>query len=225
MLIHRLHLQQLQTDLTDWQRHCPDDLLSGILLVSRYQYPDLNLNPIRMELEKVKRSIWLELNSYLTPLEQVNVLNSILFNYFKFKGGEVNYTRPDDFLLHQLLESKQGNAITTGILILILTDMLGLSLRALQIPRQFILAWMNPAGEDHPIQFYVDSANGQIYSQQDVDTYFKRVNATAIPSYFEPMRNERILQLLLEEYSKCFADENNSYKGTDLRNLAALLNR
>ena len=106
MLIHSLHFRDLQMDLKAWANDKEHDLFTGALLVSRYQYPDLNLLTYYQELEKMRRNVWLELNSFLTSLEKVNVLNNILFNYYKIKGTEINYSHHDDFLVHKLVESK-----------------------------------------------------------------------------------------------------------------------
>ena len=57
MLIHRLHLQDLQQDLREWLNESNQDLLTGLFIISRYQYPDLNLNQAHQELEKMKRNI------------------------------------------------------------------------------------------------------------------------------------------------------------------------
>ena len=231
MLIHRLHLQDLRTDLSDWAREKEQDLLTGVLLLSRYQYPDLNLSGTLTELEKIRRNIWLELNSFLTPLEQVNVISNILYNYYKLKGNEVNFTKPDEFLVPKLIESKKGNALSIGLLIMVLSKMLDINLQVINIPRQFIIGYFDDwirkrddtAYPPQHIQFYLDSASGQIYSHQDVETYFKRINVTPTASYFKPLSNRRLVQMLLEEYAKCFIDESKRYKQDDLLNLSAIL--
>ncbi|HEX4958949.1 MAG TPA: transglutaminase family protein [Lacibacter sp.] len=231
MLIHRLHLQDLHTDLRDWVREKEQDLLTGVLLLSRYQYPDLHLNNTLQELEKIRRNVWLELNNFLTPLEQVNVLSNIIYNYYKLKGNEVNYLKPDEFLVPKLVETKKGNAISIGLLVLIISRMLDINLQVIPIPRQFILGyfddWRRTSSTDtYPpehIQFYLDGASGQIYSHQDVETYFKRINVHPTVSFFKPMSNRRLMQLLLEEYAKCFMDEKRRYKQEDIINLAAIL--
>ncbi|HMO32408.1 MAG TPA: transglutaminase family protein [Lacibacter sp.] len=231
MLIHRLHLEDLQRDLLDWVRYQEQDLLSGVLLVSRYQYPELNLDPARRELEKIRRSIWLELNPFLTILEQVNVLSNILFNYHHIKGSEVNYSRPDEFLLPKLLETKKGNAISNGLLLLIMARMLDINLDAIGIPRQFILACFQDQPADGPvsgdpaeaISFFLDGASGQLYSHQDVEVYFKRIGARPSPSFFRRLTNKEIIRLLLREFSKCFGAESQRYKQEELNSLEELL--
>ena len=92
-------------------------------------------------IEKIRKNIWLELNNYLTPMEQINVFNSILFNYYKHKGIEMNFDNPDHFLINKTLQNKKGNAISYGILYLILCEMVDIPVYAIQIPKQFI--WTN----------------------------------------------------------------------------------
>jgi hypothetical protein len=232
MLIHSLHFRDLQMDLKAWANDKEHDLFTGALLVSRYQYPDLNLLTYYQELEKMRRNVWLELNSFLTSLEKVNVLNNILFNYYKIKGTEINYSYPDDFLVHKLVEAKKGNAIPISILLLSMASLLDINLYMINIPRQFILAYFdddpeNNSGIEFPpehIQFYMDGASGQIFSHKDVETYFKRISVPPTASYFKPLDNKRIIQRMLEEYAKCFDNEKNAYKKNDLLSLAAQLN-
>ncbi|MEJ8843939.1 transglutaminase family protein [Lacibacter sp. H375] len=232
MLIHSLHFRDLQMDLKAWANDKEHDLFTGALLVSRYQYPDLNLLTYYQELEKMRRNVWLELNSFLTSLEKVNVLNNILFNYYKIKGTEINYSHPDDFLVHKLVEVKKGNAIPIGILLLSMASLLDINLYMINIPRQFILAYFDDDPENNTnsefppehIQFYMDGASGQIFSHKDVETYFKRISVPPTASYFKPLNNKRIIQRMLEEYAKCFDNEKNAYKKNDLLSLAAQLN-
>ena len=231
MLIHSLHYRDLQVDFNAWANDKEHDLFTGALLVSRYQYPDLNLASNYQELEKIRRNVWLELNSFLTALEKVNVLNNIIFNYYKVKGVEINYNNPDEFLLHKLLESKKGNAISIGMLLLSLSHMLDINLYMINIPRQFILAYFDDEpseiDNDFPpqhIQFYMDGATGQIFSHKDVETYFKRINVAPSASYFKPLENKQVVARMIEEYARCFDNEKNNYKKQDLLSLASQLN-
>ena len=111
MLIHRLHFSDLVNDLTEWRDSAYHDLLLGSLLISKFQYPELHTTPVLQEIEKIRRNVWLELNSYLTPLEQANVISSILYNYYNLKGTEVSYINPDHFLINKVLQSKKGKLI------------------------------------------------------------------------------------------------------------------
>jgi regulator of sirC expression with transglutaminase-like and TPR domain len=229
-LIHKLHFRDLTKDFINWKNgSC--ELLQGALLTARYHYPEMQSLLALQEIEKMRRNIWLELNNYLTPLEQVNVITSILYNYYKQKGVEIAYSQPEDFLINKTLETKKGNAISNGIIYLVLCELLDIPVKAINIPRQFILGYfdsqyefMNPAGHSsQKIIFYIDPLNGQIYSHKDVEGYFKRISVPPTTSYFKQMDNKRIIQFLLEELSKCFDDDRNRYKMEELLTLVKLL--
>jgi regulator of sirC expression with transglutaminase-like and TPR domain len=230
LLIHRLHFRDLTEDFTNWANG-DADLLEGALLVSKYQYPDIDATKVRQDIEKLRRNIWLELNNYLTALEQVNIISSIIYNYNKQIGIEFAYNNPDDYLINKTLESKKGNAVGNGIIYLVLCELLDIPVKAVNIPRQFILAYfdpqydiINPAGHaSEKINFYVDPMNGHMYTQKDVDNYFKRISVPPTASYFRQLSNKKIITFLLEELSKCFDNENNRYKMNELLQLAAIL--
>ena len=230
MIIHKLHFGELLKDFEEW-KNGSQELLQGALLVCKYTYPELNVSPTLQEIEKIRRNIWLELNSYLTPLEQANVVSGILYNFYNLKGMEVNYFMPDEFLLTKLLDNKGGNSISNGILYLILCQMLDISAQAVNIPRQFIIGYFdvqyNFPGDikkdNSKINFYVDPLNGQVYSNKDVENYFKRISVHPAPSYFKPLSNVQIIKRLMEEYAQCFNDKKHQYKKDGLLKLATML--
>ncbi len=230
LLIHRLHFTDLTNDLKDWRDGAYHDLLVGALLVCKFQYPDLQTTPVLQEIEKIRRNVWLELNSFLTPLEQANVLSSIVYNYYHLKGVEVNYQNPDEFFIHKVVESKRGNAIANGILYQVLCELLDIPVRVINIPKQFILAFFHndydPAKHKNPqqkIHFYIDVLNGGIFTNNEVESYFKRIAVHPAASFFKPLSHKRIIQMLMEELAKCFESPSIAYKKEELLQLAALL--
>lgn len=229
LLIHRLHFRDLKEEFIEWNGREEQDLLTGCLLVSKFQYPDMAITSVMQEIEKIRRNIWLELNNYLTSLEKTNVITTILYNYYNLKGTEISYAQPNDFLVHKVLDSKKGNSISNGILYLILCELLDVPVKVINIPRQFILAYFDEEEDDltvnpaNNIQFYIDPLSGQVFTHKDVEIYFKRISVPPTPSYFKPMSNKRIIQYQLEEFSKCFDDDKTRYKQSELLQLAELL--
>ena len=144
LLIHRLHYRDLSEDIRQWNVSGHHDLMLGALLVCKFQYPDLATSPVLQEIEKIRRNIWLELNNYLTPLEQINIVTSILYSYYGLKGGEVNYQETNEFLIHKTLEAKRGNQLSNGILYLVLAELLDIPVKAISVPKQFVLAYFKP---------------------------------------------------------------------------------
>jgi len=230
LLIHRLHFQDLVTDITAWRNNPHNDLLFGALLLAKYQYPDIQVTPVMVDIEKIRRSLWLELNSFLTPLEQANIFTKILYHYFQFKGAAVTYDNPDAFLIHKVLQTRKGNAFSNAIVYLVLAELLDLPFKVVQIPRQFLLAYFSQPHQyqtsstaQHSISFFVDAVNGQVYSHNDIEHYFKRLNITPTPSHYEPLNNQQIIHKVAEELSQCFNSPSLAYKKEELEQIAALL--
>lgn len=230
LIIHRLHYNDLIEDFRQWNLAGHHDLMLGAMLVSKFQYPELTTTPVLQEIEKIRRNIWLELNNYLTPLEQVNIVSSILYSYFGLKGGEISYQDINEFHIHKVLEAKKGNQLSNGILYLVLAEMLDIPLKAISIPKQFVIAYMKPGYSDEKIknhrekiEFFIDPTSGQVFTHKDVDNYFTRINETVSPGCFKPLSNKQVIRYLLDEVSKCYSEEKDLYKRKEIQNLANLL--
>jgi len=230
LLIHRVHLRDLTEEFKQW-RDEKKNLVEGAILVSKYHYPDMQATQVLQEIEKLKRNMWLELNNYLTAVEKINVINSIFYNYYRQTGVEVSYDSPDLFLINKTLETKKGNTISNGIIYTALCEMLDIPVHPINLPRQFVLGYfdtqydlLNPVGHSsEKINFYIDPLNGQLFTHKDIESYFKKLSVPPVSSYFRPLSDKKVIQMLLEELSKCFDNERNFYKMEELRSLADLL--
>ncbi len=229
LIIHWLHFKDLTNDFQEWSNAGHHDLLIGALLAAKFQYPEMSTTSVLQEVEKLRRNIWLELNNYLTPLEQIRIVTGILYGYYGLKGSEVSYQDVNDFLLHKTLESKKGNQVSNGLLYLIICDLLDLPVKAIGIPKQFVLAYLKPGYTENSekpfsnIEFFIDPSSGQVFSHKDIESYFKRISVPPVQSYFKPFTNKRVIQHLLEEMAKCFQKEKEKYKNDELLRLTALL--
>lgn len=231
-IIHRLHFSDLSVEFKEWGLLPDPELLHGALLVSKFQYPEFDTAPVEQEVEKIRRNIWLELNNYLTPLEQISIISGIIYNYSGVTGIETEYTDPNTFLLHKLLETKKGNQVSNGILYLVLCEMLDIPVKALQIPGQFILGYMKdePFGIPYKsayeqVKFFIDPVSGSVYTFKEVDDYFKRIEAKKVDCFFKPMENKQVISFLLQESSQCYNDHKNLYKQKELLQLSSLLDQ
>jgi regulator of sirC expression with transglutaminase-like and TPR domain len=230
LIIHRLHYTDLVEDFRQWNLAGHHDLLVGSLLVAKFQFPELITSPVLLEVEKIRRNIWLELNNYLTPLEQVRIITGILYSYHSLKGTEIAYSDINEFLLNKILESKKGNQLSNGILYLILCDLLDIPVKAIGVPRQFVLAYFKPGYNNElssnqldKVEFFIDPTSGMVFTHKDIENYFKRISVPLVDSYFKPLSNKMVIQHLLEEASKCFDNEKEYYKKEEMQIIVKLL--
>lgn len=231
IMIYKLRLQDLKEAFVEWKSKPDPSLFEGALLVTKFQFPELAIDSLRHQMEKIRRNIWLELNNYLTPLEQANVIRNILFNYYQIKGVEVNYEKPEEFLISAPLQSKKGNAIANTLIYAELCQQLEIQAQFINIPKQCIIAfyasdWDPEELVTNPqefIQFYVEGTTGNAFSQKDLDQYMVRSNIEPKNSYYKALSNVKIIKKHLLEFAKCFNSPTLQYKQKDLTDLANLL--
>lgn len=224
-LIHRLQYRELTRNFTDWKEASRHELLTGALLVATFQYPDLATAPVITDTERLRRNIWLELNNYLTPLEQVNVFHNILYGYFGLRTVTREESRTEYFFIQNVLSNKKGTQAGNGLLYLVLCELLDLPVRAIQIPDQFILAYVKPSQEDDAqnATFFMDPSGGQIYTYRDIETYFKRINEPLNQEYLRPLTNIETIIYILKLLAKSYDPLKEGYKITELKELARYL--
>lgn len=232
MIIHRIHFQDLQKEVVLW-RDGDQDLMHGALLIAKFQYPELQTVKVLQEIEKMRRNLWLEMNNFITPIEQAKIFESILYNYYRLQAIEVNYTNIDDFSIHKVIERKKGNALTNGILYVVLAGLLDVPVKFIRIPKQFVLGYFSEQSlfnksyqdgnaADH-IKFFIDPNSGIAFSHKDIEQYYSRINITPANYHFKPMSNTDVIRMLIEEFAKCFDTPKVAYKKDELLMLSQLL--
>ena len=231
-LIHRLHYSDLVQDFKDWNNSDDQNLIAGAILAARFQYHDIKPSAIFIQIEKLRKNIWLELNNYLTPLEQANVLTSIIFKYYQLKGGEVKYSKLGEFCINKVVETKNGNAITNAIIYQSVCELLNVNARLINIPNQMLIAYYHSDFEtdltmikpQDQINFYVDAINGNAFSQNEVDSYLKREGLPNSSAFYKPMTHGNIIHLLLKEMAKCYFAPHHQYKRDELNEIGDMIN-
>ncbi|WP_369488290.1 transglutaminase-like domain-containing protein [Tenuifilum osseticum] len=206
-IIDSIQYNYLAGEFQKWAQSQEMDLLQGTILVAKIQYPELNPSPIHEELEKIRRDIWLELNSSLTALEKVKIINHVIFTLHGYKPDTSNYFAPKNYFINTLIETKQGGPIILSLFYAIIAQKLGLPIYCVSLPHNFVLGFKDryyqkttdePAEEKHSILFYINPFNqGSLFSAKEIELFLKQQKIDDELSYYLPCNNkEAILQLI-----------------------------
>jgi regulator of sirC expression with transglutaminase-like and TPR domain len=230
-IIHTIQMADLRYEFKNWKEHDRMNLLKGFYLVSKYQYPDLSYASIEEKIEKIKRDIWLELNSNLTALEKVKVVNHIFFDIHKFSGNKTSSEASQNLFVNSVLETKKGNHLTIGILYMILSQKLGMPIFGVDLPQHFILAYADEIQEgqisvpsDNEVLFYINPFNkGAVFTQREIEQFVKHLKLRPSPLYYKPCDNLTILKRLIENIVVSFNKQGQSFKALELKGIAEVL--
>jgi regulator of sirC expression with transglutaminase-like and TPR domain len=212
-LIHYLHIKELKKDLKAWVRNEDPSLLQGFYIVSKFLYPDLNLNKIERKIEEIRKDVWLELRDSLTSLEKVSILNHIFFEIHGFAINHSNINSPQNCFLNQVIEMKKGNPYSISLLYAIIAQKLELPVWFIDFPRNPLLAYFdhNIAVEAHgedvdtDIIFYINPANkGSITGKKEVEYHLRKMKIISDSRYYQPGDNRVFVLRLLSRLQKAY---------------------
>ncbi|MBS1544666.1 MAG: transglutaminase family protein [Bacteroidetes bacterium] len=200
-ILHVLQYNLLKARLLEWFKGKDRDLLTGMWLVATYQYPDLELDKLKQELEQIYYETWLEFRPDLHPMDQVKVVNGVLFNKLKFGANTKNFHSPGNSMINVVLESRKGNPITLCVIYMLVANKLKIPVYGVNLPNLFILTYK----DDQHNQFYINAFNrGLIFSRQDIENYIAELHLVPQPSFFNPCDSLEIIRRALRNLIMSF---------------------
>jgi len=226
-LVHEIQFGSLKTDLKLWHQSGAFDLLQGILVINRYQYPDLDEQKIINQVESIKRDIWIQMMNEASPKEQIKLINHVLYNIYGFSGNTSNHLDPQNSYLSQVLETKKGNQISLAIIYSIIAQKLDIPVYGVNLPQHFILAYVDESMETNfegGILFYINAFNkGFIFGRRDVDMFLKQLNLKFDKQFYEPCSNTDIIKRVIRNLISAYENLGSAEKVAELNELLAIL--
>lgn len=229
-IVHQIQFNAVKTGLEAWSAD-DSDLLQGIYLVNKYQYPEMDKKSLEKSIDKIARAIWLELTPNLTAFEVVKVFNFVLYNNIGFKPNKTNYHSPQNSYMSDVLEGKKGNPLSLALVYQLIAEKLGIPIKGVNLPNHFILAYMDENQTnfflevpDEQVLFYVNPfSNGVIVSRQEIEQFLTQLKLEQDPAYFLPCSNKAMVRRMLNNLIYSYARLGYSDKVDELKQLETTL--
>ncbi len=201
-IIRDIQQEELHAEFRNWINTSSSDLLKGYLLVTRSQYPELSEEIMTIKVEQMKMDAWLELNDNLTALENVKVLNHIIYHVHNLDGNKINLFAPQNFYLNTFLETHKGSALSLGMLYIILAQKLNIPVYGVNLPQHFILAYVSELSPNLPsvedVLFYINPFNkGAVFTKREIELFIHQLKINPDQSFFAPCSNIDIIKRLI----------------------------
>ncbi len=226
-LVHEIQFDILKKDLQLWHQGGAFDLLQGVLVINRYQYPDLDEQKVINQIESIKRDIWIQMMNEASPAEQVKLINHVFYNIYGFSGNTTNHLDPQNSFISQVLDTKKGNQISLAIIYSIIAQKLDIPVYGVNLPQHFILAYLDETMQSEfegGILFYINAFNkGFIFGRRDVDMFLKQLNLKFDKQFYEPCSNTDIVKRVLRNLISAYEHLGSSDKVDELTELLGIL--
>lgn len=201
-IIKDIQQKELHAEFSDWINTSSSDLLKGYILVTRTQYPEISEESLTIKIEQMKMDAWLELNDNLTALENIKVLNHIIYHVHNLDGNKINLFDPQNIYLNTLLETHKGSSLSLGILYIIIARKLNIPLYGVNLPQHFILSYVSELSGSDPtmddVLFYINPFNkGAVFTKREIELFIQQLRINPDRSYFSPCSNIDIIKRLI----------------------------
>ncbi len=234
-IIHEIQVKSVYDGLAEWRERGHHDLLEGVLLIMRYQYPDIEEEQVRAHIERIQRDAWLEMNDRLTAFEKVKVINQVLFDIHGFRANKTNYHDPANSYINNVLETGSGTPLSLSILYLLVAHYFELPIYGVNLPNHFVLAYVAPEeilramGREDPsdnVLFYINPFNrGGIFNQAEIDGFLEELHLEKRKAFYYPCDNVTIVRRNLNNLLYSYRQKGYLEKISDIQRLIGALER
>lgn len=221
-LIDKMQFDQVKNELQLWALYNAEDLLDGLLIINRYQYPNLDENDVHYQIADLRRNVWFGLMYDMNPVQKVKLLNNTIFKEFGLLGNTLNYHDPQNSFIAKVLETKKGNPISIASIYTIIAQRLDIPIYGINLPKHFMVAYMD-VEKNKPL-FYINVFNkGQIMRMDDIEGFLKQLNLPPIDDYIMPCSNIAIIKRVLRNLSTAYESAGNPLKKEQINQLLKLI--
>lgn len=218
-IIHRKQFVVLKDRLTDWLEHKQEDLLYGMWVIATFQYPDLEIDVLREQIENLFYEAWKKGKELSEPIEKVRLLNDLLYTKYHFSTNAKNFHAPHNSMLNEVLEKKKGNPISLAVIYLLIAQRMRLPIYGVNLPKLFVLICQAPNDT-----FYINTNNrGLTFSREDIKLFLEQLKLAPKEQFFQPCSHLDIITRVLRNLEFSFVKLGNTELTQDIRELLTLV--
>ena len=203
-IIHEIQFKDIYNSLNNWKETGAINLLDGVLLVNKFQYPELNRKKVEKQLNTIIQDAKIQLSDHMTGLEKITILNHIIYKVHGFHGNKDDYYSPSNSFLTSALDRKKGNALILAIIYLEIANRLYIPLKGINLPNHFILGYPDRNQFEkynkkrNSMLFYINAfSSGNILSKMDINEFLDKIKLEHKPEYYTQCTNREIIKRLI----------------------------
>lgn len=217
-IIHEIQFKDVIEGLKQWIAEGGKDLLKGVLLINKHQYPELNVMNVRARILDIAAIVKSSFHENMSDEQKVSLMNKGLYAHYGFRGDNDNYYSPKNSILSDVLERKKGNPLLLSILYIEVAKLLDLNVVGINLPRHFVVAVKN-----EEIEFYLSPFNrGTVMSLEDLQTYLGKLNLPQEDKFLEECSNLDIIKRVLLNLINSYMKQKNKEKQLEVNKLYEL---
>jgi len=228
-IIKEINFKKTLRKFSVWRKSKDQDIFEAMLILAKYQNPSLNNKSVLNKTNTIVNDIKNETNLYLTALQQIRIINHVLFGVHKYQSDFKNIDNPNYFYINKVLKQKKGNDVSLALLYMYIAKQAGLSLYGINFPRNFLLAFVDDRKDDtsskKDVLFYINPFNkGAIITANDINVFLKRNNIEKRKEYYNPCNSIDIMNRILKHLTSSYKKRKKTKKLNEIKKIMRIIN-
>lgn len=191
-IVSKIEFAEISKSLQEWLSS-DGSLLSGMSIVSRLKYFSLTEDDLKSRFTALK-SLFpkFALSGNWSDTEKIKIVNYFLYDTCGFSHPQPGgFFDPDSCFIPDVLNTKIGSPVALAAVYMILCESLGINVRGVNMPKNFIIAYTGNTGME---LFYVNPFNsGAIFQSKDITDFLKQQKIKPLRQFYEPCSNTVVL--------------------------------
>ena len=170
-VLREIRWQSLQDQFASWANSPGEgDLESGIFLLARWGYPELDVPAYQRQFDDLAEEIHLQMSQLASAesiVDPMRVVRQGLFEIAGFHGNQVDYYNADNSYLNRVMDLRTGIPISLSVVILLVARRLELPVVGVSFPGHFMTRY-----EGNGREVYMDAFHGgRLMSREDCASF------------------------------------------------------
>ena len=180
------------------------DLALGALLIASTEAPDVDIDGVLTNLERMAAAARARIPEDGNELQQLNAVTDLLFGVIGLAGNRDDYYDPRNSYLQHVLDRRLGIPITLSLVCIEVGRRAGVPIVGIGMPGHFVIRHRNEPN------FFVDSFNGGLLlSQDECGSLMREAAGDAVrleAHHLDPVTPREILARMLRNLKAIYWD-------------------
>lgn len=202
-IVRCIEWQSVVGEIVEWLNDGAEDMLYGVYLVAKYQYPDIEYSAVKNQVNTFWRGLKEAVNQVDAPRDKIKVINEYFFERFGFEKNHKDPASHRNNCINDVLETRKGNHVTLSALYSAICQKAGMPVYCVSLPRTVVVAYLDKKADIEDVQvkdvlFYINPAgDGRLLSIDDITTFLDQYGMERDIKYYLPCDNAKIMHRLL----------------------------
>lgn len=210
-LIQSLRLDHNFRQWVDWKKNT-GSALEAMHLIGNLLDNEYNALEFKRNYNKIKQSLWLDINLYMSPLEVFHTVTSVVYSQYNFKiVDSQNLIDKKAFHPNKIFDKKNINQYFFALMMTTILDEIDVNIKAIKLPYQLLLVYFeikNPFKHSaqketiFKLSAYLDPKTAETFSENDIEMFFKKIDLEIKKDYFLPLSYYQLTFLTIYDLFK-----------------------